>query len=122
MRHAGTKEGPAHVRPLLRFDAFALARRQRALACTLEAVHVETELHVEQIAQLRDELQVFFDSRAALPWCELRGDLFRDERVELRVLRFLQPVVLEQALELRIERTVVVDRIHIVSLCHPLDV
>ena len=74
-------------------------------ACGFEAV-------VEERADLEEPVDRAVDLGLAAPF----GERVDDQRVELGVLRLLDPVIAHQALEQRVEIAVVADRAEIMLL------
>ena len=122
MRHAGAEIGPAVGLVLRGHEPVALRRRQRAARRGLEGFEIERGLLLQAVVEEVADGEIAVDRLVDLRLAHARGDGFDHQRVELGVLHLFHPVMLEQALELRIERAVVVDRFLEVPLAHPFDV
>ena len=117
--HAGADVGPARGLVLLRLDLGAVL--ELAADHFLERVEVESRLGLEAAVEELADLEEFVDRLLDLVLGASFGKRIDDQSVELRVLRFLHPVILHQALEQRIEVAVVLDASEVMLLRHPLD-
>ncbi len=119
---AGVDEG-RRVRAALRVEQLgAVSRAELAPGCSLESFDVELGLLVEAVLQELDQPLVVDDAVLDLGGAELARDLVRDEGVDFRVLRLLEPVVVEEFLEERVDHLGGFDALDVVLLRHPLDV
>src|SRR5262249_49499745 len=91
-------------------------------ACTFEAFEIELHLLQECGIDHPADLEIAVDGICTFLRGAYVGDRSKHQRIKLRVLRFFHPVVLEQALELRIQLLVVVHAVQVMPLSHPLDV
>jgi hypothetical protein len=107
---------------LLRQNLLSRAAPDRAAGHAFERFEIELRLACERALEQRQDALVVGDPLTDLGRAEASGDLVRDQRIELCVLRFLEPVVVEQAFEQRIERGLGLDALDVVLLRHPLDV
>jgi hypothetical protein len=107
---------------LRRQDLLSRAAPDRAAGHALERFEIELRLARQRALEQRQDALVVGDPLTDLGRAEPPGDLVRDQRIELGVLRFLEPVVVKQALEQRIESSLGLDALDVVLLRHPLDV
>src|SRR5215813_15105030 len=69
-----------------------------------EARDVELNLRAQAAIEQFSDRHVVLDSELDLLRRQRAGELVNDQGVQLRVLRFLEPVVLEQAAEKRVQQ------------------
>src|SRR5688572_10017690 len=104
---------------LLRLDLGAIL--ELAAKDFLECVEIERRLGLQAaVEELRDREDVV-DGLIDLGLAASFGKRIHDQSVELRVLRFVDPVMLEQTLEERVDVAVVLDAAEVVLLRHPFD-
>src|SRR4029453_6880135 len=122
MRHPGPEVGPPLARDLGPHECLPLGDAEAASGGPGEVVHVEFDLLGERAVQHAADLEVLAHRSVDSRGVEVAAERLHHQRVELGVLRLLHPVVLEQALELRIELLVLLRALEPVPLRHPLDV
>src|SRR5688572_3681092 len=103
VRHARAEKGEAVGAALGSGGLLALADAELATRCTLESVEVELHLLREARVEEPANLEVFVHGLGALGNATAGCERLHHQGVELRVLGFLHPVVLEHALEKRVE-------------------
>src|SRR4030095_12552729 len=122
MRHPRPEVGPPLPRHLGSHEGLSLGGAETASGGPGEVVHVELHLLGESPVQHAADLEVLAHRSVDGRSVEGAAEALPHQRVELRVLRLLHPVMLEQALELGIEILVVPHALDPVPLRHPLDV
>src|SRR5689334_4248325 len=104
---------------LMSLDGFAVV--ELAPDRRLERVEIEAGLHLEAVVEEGAYLEELVGDPVEVLFVAAFSERLDDERVELRVLGFLHPVMAEQALEQRIELAIVADGAEVMRLAHPLD-
>src|SRR5262249_3770832 len=99
-----------------------LSLRQPATARLLEAGQIKLHLLLESTVEKASDLQILLNRTHDLLFTTTGRQCFDHQRVELCVLHFFNPVMFEQALELRIEFLIVSDAFQVMTLHHPFDV
>ena len=122
VRHAGAEKRPSRGLLLDRKEAVRFFGSEDPAGCAFQAFEIELHLLHQSGIEHPADFEIAVDGIRPF----LRGarvaDRSNHQRIELRVLRFFHPVVLEQALELRIQLLVVGHAVEVVPLSHPLDV
>src|SRR5687767_7250152 len=121
MDHARAEIGPPERLMLLGLQMLAPLGAELAAGRGFEGVEVERGLGREAAVEEGADLEIAVDRGLDPGLVAALGERFDHQRVELGVLRLLHPVMLEKALEQRVEPAVVADRIDIMALGHPLD-
>src|SRR6266545_385192 len=122
MTHPSAQIGPA-IRLQLHLAKLLLLRVvELTTGGPGESLKVKLHLLFQAAVDEAADLDVFFHSLHYLFFIATRRKRFDHQRVELGVLNFFNPVMLEQALKLRIEILIVSDAVNVVALHHPLDV
>ena len=121
MAHAGTDKGPAQGLVRCRDKHVAFGGAQMAAGCFREAFGVQLGLLGQPAIEESPDFEIALNRLFALLLAALGGDCFRHQRVELGVPHLLHPVMAQQALELRIERLVVLHAVEEMTLRHPFD-
>ena len=87
-----------------------------------ETLEVVFRLLLNALVEESADLGVFFERLIDFCGARIGDDFFHDQRVQLRVLRLLEPVILEQTLELGVEVLVVAHALDVMAHGDPLDV
>ena len=122
MSHPCAQISPTHALENRLSHLFALASRKVSSGRLHEALDIEFRLLLDPLVQECADLGVFLKGLVDL---FLRGacrQLLDDQRIELGVLRLFEPVMLEQALELRVQLLVVFYSLDVMTQGDPLDV
>ncbi|HEX5875456.1 MAG TPA: hypothetical protein VFY60_12480 [Pyrinomonadaceae bacterium] len=77
---------------------------------------------LQRLVDKAADVDVLFNSTHPFFFAAAGRKRFDHQSVELCVLHLFDPVVLEQALELRIEVLIIFDAVDVVALDHPFDV
>ena len=111
MRHAGTEISPAHSLQYSLLDLLALAAGQISAGRLHETLDIELGLLLDASVQECTDLGVFGKSLVNLLGGGIDDDFLNHQGIELGVLGFFQPMMLEQALELSVKFLVVAARL-----------
>src|SRR5688572_15706678 len=122
MGHAGAEIGPAHSFEHGILDLLALAPGQIPSGRLHETLDIELGLLLDALIQESADLCVLLKSLVDLLRRGIAHDFLNHQRIELGVLRLFEPVMLEQALELRVEILVIFNALDVVSQGDPFDV
>ena len=122
MRHAGAEIGPAHSFQDGVGHLLALALGELSPGSLNEAFRFELRLLLDAVIEKHADFGVLLKGLIDLFWSRILHDRLHDQSVELGMLRLFQPVVLEQALELRVEVLIIPDALDVVPQSDPLDV
>ena len=121
VRHAALDERPALGAEQRLADLGALGRAEQASDAGLEVRHVVVGLHLQQPVDGGHELDQLVDGALALAIVHGGEGAHGLEVVDLRVLRLLQPVGVEDVARQRVERVVLLEGLDVVALRQPLD-
>src|SRR5690349_5209062 len=127
LEHLLVRHTRAEISPTIRSQLHApklrrFSLRQAATTRLFEAAQIKFHLLLESAIEKAPDLQILLNSAHDLLFTTTVCERFNHQRVEFRVLHFFNPVMFEQALELRIEFLIVSDAFEEVPLHHPLDV
>src|SRR5215471_16997098 len=120
--HTGTQERPAQRLVLSGYEFSAFILGQPAPSRAAQVFQIELGLLAKPVVEEAADLQVLIQSFFQLSFAAPFGQRFDHQSVEFGVLRFFHPVMLEQALELRVESSVVLYAFGVMLLRHPFDV
>src|SRR5262245_47675692 len=109
MRHAAAEISPAHSFQNGVGHLLALAPGERSSRSLNEAVRFELSLLLDAVINERSDFGVLRKSLIDLFGGSALHDRLDNQSIELGMLRLFQPVVHEQALELRIEVMIIPD-------------
>ena len=113
--------GPAQRLVLLRGQFLALGGRETAAAGLFQRIEIECHLLAEAAVQKSADLEIAVDRAGDAGGIAAFGQGLDHQSVELGVLRLLDPVMAEQALEQRVELAIVADAAEIMGLGDPFD-
>src|SRR3954447_25859050 len=109
VRHPGAEISPT-IRSLLHASKLCgLGIRQPAATLLLEAAQIKLDLLLESSIEKASDLQILLNCAHDLLFTTTICKCFHHQRVELCMLHLFNPVMFEQALELRIELLIVFD-------------
>ena len=122
MRHAGAEISPAHSLQHRILDLLALGAGQISAGRLHETLDVELGLLLNASIEECSDLGVFGKSLVNLLGGGIDDDFLNHQGIELGVLGFFQPMMLEQALELSVKFLAVAHAFDIVPEGNPFDV
>ena len=127
LEHFLVSHACAEISPTIRSQLHAsklvrLCLRQPATTRLLETAKIKLDLLLQSTVEKRSDLEILLDGAHDLLFTATGCECFNHQRVELCVLHFFNPVIFQQALELRVEFLIVLDAFEVMTLDHPLDV